>query len=57
MTNKVNIAELENKISKMKKEGKYTASFLFIFSSTKNLELKSENLLILMQNYLTKKGY
>jgi hypothetical protein len=56
MTNTVNIAELENKISNMKKDGKYTTNFLLVFGSMKNLELKSEDILIRMNEFLTKKG-
>jgi hypothetical protein len=56
MTNTVNIAKLENKISNMKKDGKYTTNFLLVFGSMKNLELKSEDILIRMNEFLTKKG-
>ena len=57
MTNTLNIAQLENKISNMKKDGKYTTNFLLFFGSMKNLELKSEDILIRMDEFLTKKGF
>jgi hypothetical protein len=57
MTNTLNIAQLENKISNMKKDGKYTTNFLLVFGSIKNLELKSEDILIRMDDFLTKKGF
>jgi hypothetical protein len=49
--------QLENKISNMKKDGKYTTNFLLVFGSMKNLELKSEDILIKMDEFLTKKGF
>ena len=57
MTKTLNIAQLENKISNMKKDGKYTTNFLVVFGSMKNLELKSEDILIRMNKFLTKKGF
>lgn len=55
MTNLIELTAA--KISQMKKEGKYTISFLMVFGSFKNLELKSEETIAQMLEFLTKKGY
>ena len=55
MTNKTQIAA--QKINEMKKDGKYIITFLVIFGSFKNLELKDEETIDSMINFLTKKGF
>ncbi len=49
--------KVEVKISKMKEDGKYLDSFIFIFGSTKSISLKRDNILNMMLDYLTKKGF
>ncbi len=55
MTNKTQIAA--QKINEMTKDGKYLMIFLMTFGSCKNLELKDEETIDSMIDFLTKKGY
>lgn len=51
------VLQLEAKISAMKKCGKYTIEFLNIFGSLKNLEIKGDEFLASMNDYLVRKGF